>query len=88
MATQVFIVSTTPANLTAALSLQVAQEYSVQNVSPDMSVRIAETLRAPSDLDAGHAIVPGDSWVWKPGSGLSIFVWAAGPAKLVVTEAS
>ena len=82
-------VTTTPADLVAALSLAAATSYVVEVVIGNPAVRMFEGGdSAPTDRSYFHVTQPGAAGRIgiTPASGKKVWVWSTGASRLVVTE--
>ncbi len=86
--TLTYAVTDAPTDLVAALSLTAGTSYLVEVVSGNPPVRVFEGGNAaPTDRSYFHVVQPGAQGRLgiKPATGVKVWVWAAGPSRLVVT---
>jgi len=80
-------VEVTPAP-TAIPELTDNQGYTVQNVSPDATVRVALAKSTPSRGGPAFNLVPGELATATPATGESVYVWTeTATARLALDEA-
>ena len=87
--TETYAVGIVPADLVAALSLVVGDDYILETVAGNAPVRLFEGgSSAPTDLSYYHAILPGAAGRLgiQPATGTPIWVWAPAPSRLVVSK--
>lgn len=86
--TLTYAVTVEPTDLVAALSLTVGTSYLVEVVAGNPPVRMFEGgAAAPSDRSYFHTVQPGTDGRLgiTPATDVTVWVWATGPSRLVVT---
>ena len=85
MATQIFAVTATPADIVAGLSLADGTTHSAQNVS-GVHIKVLEAATAPDAEDAALLVRPEATFTIVPASGEQVYVWSTGTDGTVVVN--
>ena len=89
MPNQDLIVTGTPVDLVAALSLDTGQRYECQNLSPTATLLVREQVAAPLPTDRGFQIEARSHYQIQPDGTHGLWAWTDDPSErcpLTLTE--